>query len=333
MFGRKKYYPPPKPQEYPELDKPVEKKPVEKKESKGPIINPFALITWILLLGSVFVMAFIMNMGINMVVTVGYAFLSMGAVFGGFLFLIAIKTPGLIFLKSFLYGKPILVISRKDGQYEYVLGNYSQGTVNSRKYGRYFVNPDAIKRDKKSGAVIIHLIDSIGTALTEPFVKAVTVLKNQFGFTNIDQVEAAKAAWSKCENCHYEGVPLIKVTTSAKNETPVISEHCPNCKEKNKMTRIEFPQLKLPLYENLDYNIYDGFFERNQNPDRLNTIIKKEVQNELDKEKSFPVKWVALIFTMGMAGFLILLGASIFVPQIMKAMAEGAPAVAPAFVG
>ena len=45
----------------------------EKKEEaeKTPILNPFALITWILLLGSVFLMAFIMNMGINMVVTVG----------------------------------------------------------------------------------------------------------------------------------------------------------------------------------------------------------------------------------------------------------------------
>jgi len=32
---------------------------------------------------------------------------------------------------------------------------------------------------------------------------------------------------------------------------------------------------------------------------------------------------------MGMAGFLILLGASIFMPQIMKAMAEAPAAVAP----
>jgi len=106
-------------------------------------------------------------------------------------------------------------------------------------------------------------------------------------------------------------------------------EQCLNCGALDEMERIEFPKLKLPLYESIDYNIMDEYFKYNQNPDRLNVIIKREVKNELEKEKAFPVKWVALIFTMGMAGFLILLGASIFVPQIMKAMAETAPAVAP----
>lgn len=307
---------------------PQEAKPV--KEAKGPILSPFALITWILLLGSVFVMAAIMNMGINMVVTVGYVFLSLGAVFGGFLFLVAIKTNGITELKAFLYGNPILVVSRKDGQYERVLGKYGQGTINSNKYGRYFVNPDAVRKDKKSGASIIHVIDSIGTAVTQPFVLAVNVLKEQFGLSNIDQIERAKGLWSRCKKCGIEGVPLAKVTPSKKEDDPTVQEQCKNCGSLDEMDRIDFPKLKIPLYQDFNFDVYPEFFERNQNPDRLNVIIGREVKNELEKEKGFPVKWVALIFTMGMAGFLILLGASIFVPQIMKAMAtEGAAAVAP----
>jgi len=308
----------------------------EKKTSKDPIISPFALITWILLLGSVFVMAFIMNMGINMVVTVGYAFLSMGAVFGGFLFLIAIKTNGLTELKAFLYGRPLAIVRRKDGQVETVLGKYGQGTIDLRKYGRYFISPDSVQKDKKSGASLIHVIDSIGTALTEPFIKAMNVLRNRFGLKDIGQIEWARANWSKCKGCGMQGIPIIKITkekTKVDGEEKIVDvehEQCIECGVIDRMERVEFPQLKLPLYESLNYSILDEYFKYNQNPDRLNVIIKREVKNELEKEKAFPVKWVALIFTMGMAGFLILLGASIFVPQIMKAMAQDAvTAVAP----
>ena len=317
MFRKNKPPSPPKPEQV-------------KKESKGPILSPFAIITWILLLGSVFVMAAIMNMGINMVVTVGYVFLSLGAVFGGFLFLVAIKTNGITELKAFLYGKPMLVVHRQDGQTESILGNYGQGTINSRKYGRYFVNPDAVKRDKKSGAAIVHVIDSIGTAVTEPFVKAVNIFKRQFGFKDIYEIEAGKKMWSRCKKCGVVGIPLAKVTPSkTKKDKPTVQEQCKHCGALEQMDRIEFPNLKLPLYEDIDYGVYEGFFNSNQNPDRLNVIIKREVQSELDDQKGFPVKWVALIFTMGMAAFLILLGASIFVPQIMKAMAENGAAVAP----
>jgi len=323
MFGRNKHTPPPQPPgvkvEQPQM----------KKKTKEPILSPFALITWLLLIGSVFVMAFIMNMGINMVVTVGYVFLSLGAVFGGFLFLIALKTNGVTELKAFLYGNPILVVSRKDGQYERVLGKYGQGTINSNKYGRYFVNSDAIKKDKKSGASIVHVIDSIGTAVTEPFVLAINVLRDQFGLRNIDQVEQAKGLWSRCKKCGMPGIPLAKITPGKKEDTPTVQEQCKHCGALDQMDRIDFPKLKLPLYRDFNYDVYPEFFERNQNPDRLNVIIGREVKNELDREKSFPVKWVALIFTMGIAVFLILLGASIFMPQIMKAMAEAPANVAP----
>jgi len=270
-----------------------------------------------------------------MVVTVGYVFLSLGAVFGGFLFLIALKTNGVTELKAFLYGKPLAIVRRKDGQVETVLGKYGQGTIDLRKYGRYFVNPDSVQKDKKSGASLIHVIDSVGTALTEPFIKAINVLRDKFGLKDIDQIEWAIANWSKCARCGAQGVPTLKIekekvkTGKEEKLVDVEYEQCINCGALDEMERIEFPKLKLPLYESIDYSILDEYFKYNQNPDRLNVIIKREVKNELEKEKAFPVKWVALIFTMGMAAFLILLGASIFVPQIMKAMAEGAPAVAP----
>ena len=171
MF-RKKLIPPPKPQEYPELDyedKPIENPDLEinkPKESKTPILSPLAIITWILLLGSIFVMAVVMNMGMNMVVTMGYIFLSFGAMCAGFLFLIAMKTPGLIFLKAFLYGKTIAEVRTKDGRIEFILGQYAQGSVKSKKFGSFYVNPDAVKNESKSGKGIIHLVDSIGKALT-----------------------------------------------------------------------------------------------------------------------------------------------------------------------
>ncbi len=345
MFGRNNYTPPPMPPQAPQQQPqqtpqtPPQQEPMpqanQTKTDKGPLISPFALITWILLIGSVFVMAAIMNMGINMVVTVGYVFLSLGAVFGGFLFLVAIKTNGITELKAFLYGKPLVIVRRKDGKVETCLGNYGQGTIDLRKYGRYFVSPDSVQQDKKSGASLIHVIDSVGTALTEPFIKAINVLRDKFGLKDIDQIEWARANWSKCARCGAEGVPTLKIkkekTKTDGEEKLVDAEHeqCINCGELDEMDRIEFPKLKLPLYESLDYNIMDEYFKYNQNPDRLNVIIKREVKNELEKEKAFPVKWVALIFTMGMAGFLILLGASIFVPQIMKAMAENGAAVAP----
>lgn len=328
MFGRNNYTPPPQPPQ-------VKVELPQAKKEKAPLINPFALITWILLLGSVFVMAAIMNMGINMVVTVGYAFLSLGAVFGGFLFLVAIKTNGITELKAFLYGRPLAIVRRKDGQVETCLAKYGQGTIDLTKYGRYFVSPDSVQKDKKSGASLIHVIDSVGTALTEPFIKAINVLRDKFGLKDIDQIEWAKANWSKCARCGAHGVPTIKITQDKVKtdgeEKLVNTEHeqCINCGTLDEMERIEFPKLKLPLYESLDYNIMDEYFKYNQNPDRLNVIIKREVKNELEKEKAFPVKWVALIFTMGMAAFLILLGASIFVPQIMKAMAETAVTAAP----
>jgi len=256
-------------------------------------------------------------------------FLSLGAVFGGFLFLVALKTNGITELKAFLHGRPLAIVRRRDGQSETVLAKYGQGTINLRKYGRYFVNPDSVQKDKKSGASLIHVIDSIGTAVTEPFVMAINVLKEQFGLKNIDQIERAKGLWSRCKKCGIEGIPLAKINPSEDAENPNVQEQCKNCGSLDQMDRIEFPKLKFPLYQDFNFDVYPEFFERNQNPDRLNVIIKREVQNELEKEKSFPVKWVALIFTMGMAGFLILLGASIFMPQIMKAMAEAPAAVAP----
>ena len=305
------------------------------KPKKDPILSPFALISWILLMGSIFVMAFVMNMGINMVVTVGYVFMAMGFLSIGFLFLISFKTNGITELKAFLYGRPLAIVRRKDGQAETCLAKYGQGTIDLVKYGRYFVSPDSVQKDKKSGASLIHVIDSVGTALTEPFIKAINVLRDKFGLKDIDQIEWAIANWSKCSRCGMQGVPVIKVTeerveTNGKAKL-IETEHeqCINCGTLDEMERTEFPKLKLPLYETINYSILDEYFKYNQNPDRLNGIIKREVKNELEKEKSFPVKWVALIFTMGMAGFLILLGASIFMPQIMKAMADTAVTAAP----
>lgn len=329
MFGKKS----------PPNEAPPETKPEVNNVSKDPIISPFALITWILLLGSVFVMAAIMNMGINMVVTVGYVFLSLGAVFGGFLFLVSIKTNGITELKAFLWGRPLAIVRRKDGQVETCLAKYAQGTINLIKYGRYFVSPNSVQKDKKSGASIIHVIDSVGTALTPDFVAAMNVLRNQFGLKDIGQIEWAKENWSKCKKCGAKGIPTLKIVTEKikiDGKEKIIEkekEQCINCEALDEMERIDFPKLNLPLYQSINYSVLDEYFKYNQNPDRLNVIIKREVKNELEKEKAFPVKWVALIFTMGMAGFLILLGASIFVPQIMKAMAVEGVAVAAPMIG
>jgi len=326
MFGRK-YSPPPQP------PKSLEIKEVKQ---KGPAFNPFSFIIWILLIGSVFVMAAIMNMGINMVVTMGYAFLSMGAVFGGFLFLIMLKTNGFTELKAFLYGRPIIAVRRKDGQTHRILGQYGQGTVNSKKYGRYFISPDSVSRDKKSGAAIINVIDSIGTALTEDFIKAINVLRNKFGFKDIDQIEWARENWSRCNECGFKGVPILKVemkeVETDKEKKTIRDEHeqCLNCGKMDCMERIEFPMLNLPLYESIDCHVLDEFFKYNQNPDRLNVIIKREVQNELEKEHHFPIKLFGILLGAGLMIFLVCIGLLVLLPKLSVWMAgEAVPAVIP----
>lgn len=336
MFGRNKRMPPPIPK-YKMSESYVEN---HEKKHKDPIFNPFTLIIWVLMLASIGIMSVIMNMGMNMVITTGYVFLTMGAVCGGILFLMAIKTNAFTELKAFLYGKPILAVRRKDGQTERTLGDYGQGTVNNKKYGRYFISPESVSRDKKSGAAVINVIDSIGTALTEPFIKAISVLRNTFGFKDIDQIEAAKALWSKCTSCGFMGVPMLKVklkeveTDKVKKTIREEHEQCFNCMELDCMERAEFPKLKLPLYESIDYSVMDEYFKYNQNPDRLNVIIKREVQNELEKEHGFPIRIFGILLGVGVMMLLISIGLLVLLPKLALWIGgEAIPAVAPAIIG
>lgn len=314
MFGRKTYTPPPQP--------PQVQQPQPKKEKSDPIINPFGIFIWICLFGSIVLFGWYSGLGMNMQTTVGYVFLMLAAIGLGFLFLIGIKTNGFTELKAFLYGRPILVVHRKDGQHEFVLGKYGQGIVDSRKYGKYFVNPDSVKKNKKSGASFIHVVDSIGTAVTEPFVKAVNVLKKQFGFKDIYEIENAKKTWSRCENCGFEGVPLIKLEMTKNPKEPEIHEQCKECGMIDKMQRIDFPTLKVPLYEDLDYSVYDGYFDANQNPDRLNVVIKREVQSEMEEQRGFPVKLFGILLGVGILIFLVSLGLVVLLPKLTEWVAS-----------
>jgi len=321
MFGRKKHTP-------------SSTLPQAKKKSKDPILGPVALITWILLLGSIFVMAVIMNMGINMVVTTGYIFLSFGAMCAGFLFLIAMKTPGLVFLKAFLYGKTITEVRTKDGRIVFVLGHYAQGSVKS-KFGSFYVNPDAVKNESRTGKGIIHIVDSIGTALTEKFVMFMNTMRNKYGCKNIEEVEDMMRRWSKCEECNIEGVPLLKLEKKTikdeegnKKDIEEWREVCMKCGNPDKLKRKTLPPLYYNTMQALDYGIGDQFFKFNVNPDRQEVIIEQEVKNRMAKEKRDVVKIIGIIAAIGFAVMLSLVGISILLttwPNFAASMASSPP--------
>lgn len=304
-------------------------------EEKGPQISLLPIIIWLCLFMSWFGMVWMAKLPMNAFTTIGYAFLVFACVMAGIVALLYIKTPAFTFLKAFLYGMNIMEVRRKDGQIDFTLGKYGQGRIHSKRYGIFFVNPDAVKHEGKTGRGIIHVIDSIGTALTEKFVLFINTMRDKFGFNNIDEIEDGLRRWSKCE-CGWIGVPPLKpekkqmTDKKTGEETNITEWHetCGKCGKEDKLVKHSLPPNFYNTLLALDYGIGDQFLRYNINPDRQEVIIEQEVKNRMAKEKASMVKWVAIIFAMGMAGFLVLLGASIFVPQIINAMAS-APAVAP----
>lgn len=323
--------------------RPPKAEPPEPRKRKGKTkLNPFALLVYVFLIASWFGMMWMAKLPVNAFTITGYVFLTLACIMIGFLLILAVKTPAFTFLKAFLYSMPIMEVRRKDGQIDFVLGKYGQGRIHSGKYGVFFTNPDAIKHEKKTGKGIIHVIDSIGTGLTEKFVMFINTMRDKFGFNNIEEIEDGLRRWSRC-GCGFEGVPTMKPTKAkipdkeSGEEIEVVEYHetCPDCGKEDTLVRCALPPNFYNTLLALDYGIGDQFLKYNINPDRQEVIIEQEVKNRMAKEKGFPFRPFGILLGVGIMILLICLGMVVLLPKLSAWMAGGmvTPITPPPIIG
>lgn len=228
-------------------------------------------------------------------------------------FLVMWKTPAWVFFKSFIRGNPLVAMRRKDGVIEFTSAVYRGGLVKS-KYGVQILDEGSASPEKKSGVRVAWGLDDIGITLKPEFIRAIQTIKEQYGFNDYREMEKALDMWRVCKTpgCHFEGVAVAdyeevenkvgKIT----NKTLVFKGlKCPEC-EGVEMER-KFPELEVPLYKIISSEGINKFFKYNYTPTRNDVIIQREVRSQLAKQKSFPVKWIAI----GIMIFLIFIGLAI----------------------
>ena len=239
------------------------------------------------------------------------------------LLVLILRTPAWTFLRN----RTVQEVKRKDGSIHFVGSKYDSG-MSTSKYGTYIVDPDGVATERKSGSRILHCEDTIGTNMPIELIKFAKILKDKFGFTNFREAKQAFDLWHRCERCNIEAIAILKEKISEDsdgNEIKTIEFICPKCKKSDNLKKIA-PEIEFPPWQSLDYGgSIEKFFISNQNPDRLNVIIKREVKNEMKKEKGFPVKWIAL----GMMMFLVFFGAAIAYQIIVSASIGAVTAAGP----
>ena len=111
-----------------------------------------------------------------------------------------------------------------------------------------------------------------------------------------------------------------------KGNSPIVENKQPeNPKEhgRSSVTKISMP-IKIPC---MQYSMLDikRYFLYNNSPTVIMSTIERRVQDELASRNNIPIGKIAIIFTIGLAGFLIMLGAYILLqsPAAGHALQQG----------
>lgn len=100
-------------------------------------------------------------------VSVGYTVLSIP-----FICIVMFMGWGVLkpYLKSRMRKAPLILIERSDGQCGFITGKYSEGTLDTDKYGSFFVIPKAFKRFY--GTVLARAYERVGHTPEDEFTEA-----------------------------------------------------------------------------------------------------------------------------------------------------------------
>ncbi len=249
-----------------------------------------------------------------------------------FLILMSIFTPGPTFLKAKFGGKAMMFNIRKDKRGKFEMGNLDAGMLYSINRDRAFlIDDDSVIFESKSGVPTFPVTSQLGMTLSPEILQAIRAMK-EMGIEDIDEAEAINQYWHKCKKCGFEGIPLVK-EEKTKGDNPGVKEtiYCPKCKSED-LVKSEF-KLQIPQHKTLGFGKILQYFKFNLDSAELASQIERGVHDAMSRYKGIDVRKIvtiiSLISALGIAIFLIMIGATILLQNAAPAATAAASAVPP----
>jgi hypothetical protein len=245
---------------------------------------------------------------------------------GIYVIMVDMTTPCGAFLSARFKRKPVLEVERKDGYIDFVPADYVAGSVISKDYGTFAVDPAGVKGDTKSKVNVLHCVEGIGTTMNRKMINITKALTKQYNVETYPELKKLVASYGICKTCNKEGIfkkskleEIADKDTGAKKTTEIMI--CPNCKAQETYKQLE-PPLVLPDGKNVEAGYIDRFFKSNSNPILQTINSQKMAANELAKQKkAFPIVPFAMITGLGFLVFMCALAYIIIAPQLGAANA------------
>ena len=156
-----------------------------------------------------------------------YMFLGMATV-GGFglimMFILALFTPAMPFLKAKMKKMPMLEVHRPDKKIDYTpASKFYPPLAIHKDYGGFIVDPNSVNSAMKGGVSVLPVNSEIGITLDPKILGIIDSLK-QNGIQNIEEAEFLANIWIECD-CGYSGPQKFEI-----KDDKVLVYGCPNFK-------------------------------------------------------------------------------------------------------